>query len=79
MDFLYFPDDKSEYLPGIISVIAIVILSFLIVWLLLRASKREVEQLEEQGYTVTANRESEGEKNKENKNNSTNSTNNKES
>ncbi|HSI67780.1 MAG TPA: hypothetical protein VK947_10210 [Planococcus sp. (in: firmicutes)] len=64
MDFLYFPDDKSEYLPGIISVIAIVILSFLIVWLLMRASKKEVEHLEEQGYNVTADKESEGEKNK---------------
>lgn len=53
MDFLYFPEDKSEYIPGIISVIVIFILSMLIIWLLVRASKKEVKRLEEQGYTVT--------------------------
>ncbi|WP_052131566.1 hypothetical protein [Planococcus sp. CAU13] len=52
MDFLYFPDDKSEYIPGIISVIVIFILSMLIIWLLIRASKKQVEQLEKQGYSV---------------------------
>lgn len=52
MDFLYFPEDKSEYIPGIISVIIIFILSMLIMWLLVRASKKQVKQLEEQGYSV---------------------------
>lgn len=50
MDFLYFPEDKSEYIPGIISVVVIFILSMLIIWLLVRASKKQVKQLEEQGY-----------------------------
>ena len=53
MEFLYFPEDKSEYIPGIISVIVIVILSVLIVWLLMKASRKEVKQLEEQGYTAS--------------------------
>ncbi len=52
MDFLYFPEDKSEYIPGIISVIIIFILSMLIMWLLVRASKKQVKQMEEQGYSV---------------------------
>lgn len=52
MDFLYFPEDKSEYIPGIISVIVIFILSMLIMWLLVRASKKQVKHLEEQGYSV---------------------------
>lgn len=52
MEFLYFPDDKSEYIPGIISVIVIFILSMLIIWLLVRASKKQVKQLEDQGYSV---------------------------
>ena len=52
MDFLYFPEDKSEYIPGIISVIVIFILSMLIIWLLIRASKKQVQNLEEQGYSV---------------------------
>lgn len=52
MEFLYFPEDKSEYIPGIISVIVIFILSMLIIWLLIRASKKQVDQLEQQGYPV---------------------------
>lgn len=52
MEFLYFPEDKSEYIPGIISVIVIFILSMLIIWLLVRASKKQVKQLEDQGYSV---------------------------
>ena len=50
MEFLYFPEDKSEYIPGIISVIIIFILSVLIVRLLVKASRKQVKQLEEQGY-----------------------------
>ena len=53
MDFLYFPEDKSEYIPGIISIIIIFILSILIVRLLMKASKKEVDKLEKQGYPVT--------------------------
>ncbi|HSJ37123.1 MAG TPA: hypothetical protein VK945_02795 [Planococcus sp. (in: firmicutes)] len=52
MEFLYFPEDKSEYIPGIISIIVIFILSMLIIWLLVRASKKQVQQLEDQGYSV---------------------------
>jgi len=63
MDFLYFPADKSEYIPGIISVIVIFILSLVIIWLLVRASKKEVKQLEDQGYTVTYDKD--GDKKKE--------------
>ena len=52
MEFLYFPEDKSEYIPGIISIIVIFILSMLIIWLLVRASKKQVKQLEDQGYPM---------------------------
>ena len=62
MEFLYFPEDKAEYIPGIISVIVIFILSLLIIWLLVRASKKEVKQLEDQGYTVTYDKDSDKKK-----------------
>ena len=52
MDFLYFPEDKSEYIPGIISVVVIFILSLLIMWLLVRASRKQVKQLQDKGYPV---------------------------
>ena len=50
MDFLYFPEDKSEYIPGIISVIIIFVLSVLIVRLLIKASRKQVRKDEEEGY-----------------------------
>lgn len=52
MDFLYFPEDKSEYIPGIISVVIIFILSMLIIWLLIKASKKQVKQMGEQEYYI---------------------------
>lgn len=52
MEFLYFPEDKSEYIPGIISVVVIFILSLLIMWLLIRASRKQVKQLQDKGYPV---------------------------
>ncbi len=56
MDFLYFPEDKSEYIPGIISIIIIFILSILIVWLLMKASRKQVENLNDQGYPMIYDR-----------------------
>ncbi|PSL40392.1 hypothetical protein B0H99_105170 [Planomicrobium soli] len=62
MEFLYFPEDKTEYIPGIISVIVIFLLSLVIMWLLVRASRKQVQQLEDQGYTVTHNKDSDKKK-----------------
>ncbi|MGM0898502.1 MAG: hypothetical protein ACQEV0_11415 [Bacillota bacterium] len=56
MEFLYFPDDKSEYIPGIISIIIIFILSILIVRLLMKASRKQVDSLNDQGYPMVYDR-----------------------
>lgn len=64
MDFLYFPEDKSEYIPGIISVIIIFILSILIVRLLMKASRKQVKSLNDQGYPVIYDRGEAAEKKK---------------
>jgi mannitol-specific phosphotransferase system IIBC component len=56
MEFLYFPEDKSEYIPGIISIIIIFILSILIVWLLMKASRKQVDSLNDQGYPMIYDR-----------------------
>ncbi|MGK7378851.1 hypothetical protein ACSFXN_13540 [Planococcus sp. 1R117A] len=66
MDFLYFPEDKSEYIPGIISVVIIFLLSILIVWLLVRASRKQVKQLEEKGYPVVYHKNSDAVSEQEN-------------
>lgn len=55
MEFLYFPEDKSEYIPGIISILVIFVLSIFIVRLLMKASRKEVQQLEQQGYPAFYN------------------------
>ena len=55
MEFLYFPEDKSEYIPGIISILVIFVLSIFIVRLLIRASRKEVQKLEQQGYPAFYN------------------------
>ena len=56
MEFLHFPEDKSEYIPGIISIIIIFILSILIVWLLMKASRKQVDSLNDQGYPMVYDR-----------------------
>lgn len=55
MEFLYFPEDKSEYIPGIISILVIFLLSIFIVRLLIKAGRKEVQQLEKQGYPAFYN------------------------
>lgn len=55
MEFLYFPEDKSEYIPGIISILVIFLLSIIIIRLLIRASRKEVKKLEQQGYPAFYN------------------------
>ncbi len=65
MEFLYFPEDKSEYIPGIISILVIFLLSIIIIRLLLRASRKEVQQLEQQGYPAFYNEAKEAENKQE--------------
>lgn len=55
MGFLYFPEDKSEYIPGIISVILVFILSLVIIWLLIKVSRKQVKELKDKGYPVIEN------------------------
>lgn len=52
MEFLYFPEDKTEYIPGIISIIIVFILSLVIIWLLVKASRKQVKELKDQGFPV---------------------------
>lgn len=49
--FLYFPDDKSEYIPAVINLIIFSILAYLAVRVFMKISKREekrAKELEEQ-------------------------------
>lgn len=54
--FLYFPEDKSEYIPAVISLVIVSIFAYLAMRFVMKISKREekkAEELEEQ-LKVTA-------------------------
>ncbi len=44
MEFLYFPEDKSEYLPSVISLLVFIAGAILTMYLIKRAAKKEEKQ-----------------------------------
>ncbi|MCP8617774.1 hypothetical protein [Salirhabdus salicampi] len=44
MDFLYFPQDKTEYIPSIFMLVLFTIAAILVMRIIIKASKREEEQ-----------------------------------
>lgn len=47
MEFLYFPDDKSEYIPGIIILLLFVIAAIVTMYFILKISKKEEKKVDE--------------------------------
>ncbi|WP_088072916.1 hypothetical protein [Gottfriedia luciferensis] len=47
MEFLYFPEDKTEYIPAVISLICFMIAAFVTFYLIKRASTKEEKRLAE--------------------------------
>ncbi|PGL72274.1 hypothetical protein [Bacillus sp. AFS055030] len=45
MEFLYFPEDKTEYIPAVISLIIFMIGAFLTFYLIKRVSKKEEKRI----------------------------------
>ncbi|WP_099160024.1 hypothetical protein [Virgibacillus ndiopensis] len=54
MEFLYFPEDKTEYIPGIISLVIFMIGAAITMYIFIKKSKKE-EQLIDQQYKLNAN------------------------
>ncbi|GAB3803509.1 hypothetical protein [Virgibacillus kimchii] len=48
MPFLYFPEDKSEYLPAIIVLIIFTILAGVAMYLVIKKSKKDEQKFKEQ-------------------------------
>ncbi|RCW66933.1 hypothetical protein [Saliterribacillus persicus] len=48
MEFLYFPEDKSKYIPAVISLIVFVIGAIITMYLIKRASKKEEARWEKE-------------------------------
>ena len=40
MEFLYFPDDKTEYIPGLISIVICIIVAYIAFRLIKKYSKK---------------------------------------
>ena len=45
--FLYFPEDKSEYIPAAITFFIFLVGAVLTMWLIIKASRREEKQAKE--------------------------------
>ncbi len=44
MEFLYFPDDKTEYIPGLISIVICIIVAYIAFLLIKKYSKKQEEK-----------------------------------
>ena len=43
-EFLYFPDDKTEYIPGLISIVICIIVAYIAFRLIKKYSKKQEEK-----------------------------------
>lgn len=48
MEFLYFPENKLEYIPAVFSLIIVILIAILLMRLIRFISKRQEERFEEQ-------------------------------
>ncbi|PKR78122.1 hypothetical protein CEY16_09410 [Halalkalibacillus sediminis] len=48
MEFLYFPEDKTEYLPAILMLILFTVIAFIAMRFIIKASNNEKKKFEEQ-------------------------------
>ena len=47
MFFLYFPEDKTEYIPAVIKLVIFAIAAFLVMRMFIKISKKEAKKAEE--------------------------------
>ena len=47
MPFLYFPDDKTEYIPALIMLLLFILLAFIVYKLIRKYSRNEEEKMRE--------------------------------
>ncbi|GGB36772.1 hypothetical protein F3157_03205 [Virgibacillus dakarensis] len=48
MEFLYFPEDKTEYIPAVIELVIFMILAGITMHFFLKHSKKEAKQIDQQ-------------------------------
>lgn len=47
MEFLYFPEDKTEYIPGIITLVVCIVLAYVAFVLIRKYSKKQEQRAQE--------------------------------
>lgn len=57
MDFLYFPDDKTEYIPAVITTFIFMLGAILIMYFFIKQSKKEGKRIDEK-YQLNHNNDS---------------------
>ncbi|WP_042222718.1 hypothetical protein [Oceanobacillus manasiensis] len=62
MPFLYFPEDKTEYIPAIITLIIFMIAASVVMYLFYKRSKKE-EQVFNETYEQSLNEQQQNEEN----------------
>lgn len=48
MEFLYFPEDRADYIPGIISLVIFMVGAVIATYFIIKKSKRDEEKFEEE-------------------------------
>lgn len=59
MPFLYFPDDKSEYIPAVITMAVFLVIAILVFRLIIKVSKKQEEKTKNLEDQINRERQSE--------------------
>lgn len=52
MEFLYFPEDKADYIPGIISLVIFICGAVIAMYIIMKKSKKDEEKFEEKYFHI---------------------------
>ncbi|UOQ94221.1 hypothetical protein MUO14_04470 [Halobacillus shinanisalinarum] len=50
MEFLYFPEDKTEYIPAVLTLLVFVVAAFVTMYFIIKASRKEEERTDYTSY-----------------------------
>ncbi|UOR11839.1 hypothetical protein [Halobacillus amylolyticus] len=50
MEFLYFPEDKSEYIPAVLTLLVFIVAAIVTMYFIVKASRKEEERTDYTSY-----------------------------
>ncbi|MCP3032773.1 hypothetical protein LF817_15720 [Halobacillus sp. A1] len=54
MEFLYFPQDKSEYIPAVLTLLVFTILAVITMYFIIKSSRKEEKKMEQSSKNKTS-------------------------